>query len=279
MFENTYEALGLHQSDIGSFAKVYTYPDGSADIISCSAPVFHMGGWEEQKPEGRRPEGKKKEEQSERKPDEQQRDLDRSMRRARAQLRRLALANEFRWFVTLTLNQEMVDRMDGHAVVKKLNVWCSNMVQRRGLKYILVPERHKKGGIHFHGFFNDAVEAVPSGHADKQGHPIYNLPDWNLGFTTAIELYGTYSSAVGYVCKYIGKQGEKPAGRWYYSGGGLNMPCVDYVNINPREISEQYGSRAWQLSVAGKCFAGVNGVQNEDGCEFRGFEYCIQTDV
>ena len=82
------------------------------------------------------------------------------MRRARGKLRRLALANEFRWFVTLTIDPQKCDSFDGAAVVKKLNAWCSNMVQRKGLRYILVPERHKDGALHFHGFFNDALEAV-----------------------------------------------------------------------------------------------------------------------
>lgn len=135
-------------------------------------------------------------------------DQERSMRRARAKVRRLALANSFRWFVTLTLDPQKVDRYDPAAVVRKLNQWCSNQVKRRGLRYILVPERHKDGALHFHGFFSDSLEAVPSGHTDKQGHEIFNLPGWNLGFTAAIEVYGDYAGAVAYVCKYIGKQGD-----------------------------------------------------------------------
>jgi len=107
------------------------------------------------------------------------------------------------------------------AVAHALGRWADNMVRRKGLKYVLVPELHKKGGIHFHGFFNDSVQVVDSGHHDTAGHPVYNLPEWTLGFTTAIELYGDYPSAVGYVTKYIGKQGLRPMGRWYYSGGAL----------------------------------------------------------
>ena len=47
------------------------------------------------------------------------------------------------------------------------------------------------------------------------GRVVYNLPGWTLGYTTAMELYGEYPAAVAYVCKYIGKGGEKPGGRWY----------------------------------------------------------------
>jgi len=186
------------------------------------------------------------------------------MRRARAKVRRLALANDFRWFVTLTLDQQRVDRYDAAAVVRKLNQWCSNQVKRKGLRYILVPERHKDGALHFHGFFSDALEAVPSGHADKAGHPIYNLPGWTLGFTAAIEVYGDYAGAVAYVCKYIGKQGDKPAGRWYYSGGDLAQPEVIYADIGIDDLVEEYGKKVWQTYVPGRMIAVVNGIREDN---------------
>ena len=183
------------------------------------------------------------------------------MRRARAQLRRLALANDFRWFVTLTLDPKKVDSFDGDAVVKKLSTWCSNMVQRKGLKYILVPEYHGSGRIHFHGFFNDCLAVVDSGHRDKGGHRIYNLPGWSLGFTTAIELYDDYAGAVGYVCKYVGKQGDKPAGRWYYSGGDLRQPEVTYGEISPADLVAEFGDRAFAFYPPGKQMAVVHGIK------------------
>lgn len=154
--------------------------------------------------------------------------LDRSMRRARARVRDIALSNRFTWFVTLTLNRDKIDRYDMAAILRVLNRWLDNRVRRDGLKYVLVPERHKDGAIHFHGFFNDAIEAVASGHKDTAGNEIYNLPAWTLGFTAAIKIYGDYPRAVSYVCKYIGKQGDKPAGRWYYSGGALEKPVIVY---------------------------------------------------
>ena len=137
-----------------------------------------------------------------------------------------------------------------------------------------MPERHKDGAIHFHGFFNDALEAVDSGtvslpgqkHPKKPrnaaqraawlaqgGHVVYNLPGWSLGFTTALELYGDYPAAVGYVCKYIGKeldpegQPVKLGGRWYYSGGPLGRPEVAYGDI-PLQAAAQWPG-AYQFSV------------------------------
>lgn len=267
---------GTDKSAVKHFAKVLTYPCGLQDIVACSEPCFGPGGWEQR---DQPPKGQSKGERKAANPEAE--DRERSMRRARAQVRRIALANGFKWFVTLTLDGSKIDRHDMAAIVKKLNAWCSNMVQRHGLRYILVPERHKDGAIHFHGFFNDCVKAVESGtiklasggkpkrpRSEKQrqqwlaegGHIVYNLPAWSLGFTTAIELYGEYTAAVGYVCKYIGKDGDKPAGRWYYSGGDLGQPRVDYAEISTRELVEEYGKKAILFDVPGKAIAVVNGI-------------------
>lgn len=253
--------LGVDGSAVRHYAKIYSYPCGVQDIVASSAPDFGAKGWEKSGENAKRraPAGGHERKSS----DPKGEDLERSMRRARAKLRRLALANDFKWFVTLTLDPAKVDSLDGAAVVKRLNAWCSNMVQRKGLRYILVPERHKSGRIHFHGFFNDCLDIVDSGHMDRQGHKVYNLPQWSLGFTTAIELYDDYTKAVGYVCKYVGKQGEKPAGRWYYSGGDLREPEVTYAEISPAELLAEYGEKAFSFYPPGKQMAIVNGVEVE----------------
>ena len=255
--EKNSSLIGVSANSVLHYAKIYSYPCGVQDIVASTSPDFREKGWEDS---SRRSGGEKVERKCK---DPAAEDLQRSMRRARSKLRRLALANDFKWFVTLTLDPAKVDSFDGAAVVKKLNAWCSNMVQRYGLKYILVPERHKSGRIHFHGFFNDCMTAVNSGHTDKQGHKIYNLPQWALGFTTAIELYDDYQRAVGYVCKYVGKQGEKPGGRWYYSGGGLNEPKVTYADILPAELVESFGDKVWKTYVPGRQIAVINGVREQ----------------
>lgn len=249
--------MAKRKSELFHNAKIYIYPNGMQDIVVSTSADFRPQGWELADDWGQH---KIPFEKGVRKvADPEFEDMQRSMRRARGKLRRLALANDFRWFVTLTIDPKKVDSHDGKAVVQKLNSWCSNMVQRNGLKYILVPERHKKGGIHFHGFFNDVVEFSDSGHTDSQGHKIFNLPQWSLGFTTAIELYDDYHKAVGYVCKYVGKQGEKPAGRWYYSGGGLNEPKVVYTDLNFRDFVAENKGQCFEFDVPGKRLAVLNG--------------------
>lgn len=218
-----------HENTITHNTRIKVYPNGSRDIMYASKNVFRSAGWEL---DGKKAKNARKG------VEDGEADRVRAMRRARAAVREIARCNRFSYFVTLTLDKEKVDRYDMKAITRKLNQWLDNQVRRRGLQYALVPERHKDGAIHFHGFFNDALQVVFSGHYDKGGHKIWNLPQWSLGFTTAIELYGDYEKAVGYVCKYIGKQGEKPGGRWYYSGGALLRPEVVLADMEIESIPE-----------------------------------------
>ena len=239
------DRMSKTETELKHSAIVYTYPCGVVDIIH-STSGFMESGWEAA---GAKPHPQRRSREVGKVSEGQ--DLQRSMRRARAKLRRLALANDFRWFVTLTLDPAKIDRNDGAAVARALGRWADNMVRRKGLKYILVPELHRKGGIHFHGFFNDAVKVIDSGHMDAAGHPIYNLPEWTLGFTTAIELYGDYPSAVGYVSKYIGKQDVRPMGRWYYSGGALAEPGKVYADLDRDDLLVEYAGDGVEFSIPG----------------------------
>lgn len=238
--------------DIGGNAIVYTYPTGDVDIICASDRMFAPPGWEAAEDFARAGHevirGAKREKGVKSEGD----DMLRSMRRARAQLRRLALSNCFDYFVTLTLDAQRIDRYDGAAVTKALNQWCNNMVKRHGLRYVLVPERHKDGAFHFHGFMGGPGLIAADSGVQWDGRPVYNLPQWTLGFTTAQRLYGTYSAAVGYCCKYIGKQqGQRPLGRWYYSGGALAKPEKDWMTFDYRSLAEQFSSEAVELEIPG----------------------------
>lgn len=246
------QAVSDRMFDIGGNAILYTYPSGDVDIICASDKMFLPEGWEASEDfarQGRKGPAPAKREKGKKSDGD---DMLRSMRRARAQLRRLALSNSFDWFVTLTLDKEKIDRYDPAAVTKALSQWCSNMVKRHGLRYVLVPEQHKDGAFHFHGFMaGDGLKAVDSG-VEWDGRPVYNLPQWTLGFTTAQRLYGTYSAAVGYCCKYIGKQqGQRPLGRWYYSGGALAKPEKRYATLAYRELAEDFQSEAVELEIPG----------------------------
>lgn len=211
--------------------------------MCCSRPIFNPTGAvlrkssfsPDEKLDGGKPcgeTGENEDEQTQGASDAQRR----AARRARKQLYELCACNDFDLFFTLTLSKEVIDRYDYKAIVRKFGQWADNRVRRKGLRYVAVPELHKDGAVHFHGLCNaSAVRLVDSGKTDKNsGQKVYNLSDWNLGFTTGIFLYGARDAAAHYVAKYVTKQagGGTIGGRYYLHGGDLQRARCKYYHEN-----------------------------------------------
>lgn len=246
------DVWAVSEDSIKHNLRVKVYPDGSATVMCSDRTIFREAGFElsgeAPREAGAKPErGEGQEAAGEGTDGGPSADnVARARRRARSAVSDLARCTGFTHFVTLTLSPEHIDRYDMRAVMKKLNTWLDNRVRRNGLAYVLVPEYHRDGAIHFHGLFNGVLEYQDSGTIsmgsgaprrprslaqrkkwlENGGHVVYNVPAWKFGFSTAIELYGDRRAAVGYVCKYIGKSSEKIGGRWYLSGGNLRRPRV-----------------------------------------------------
>lgn len=150
-------------------------------------------------------------------------------------------------FITLTFDQNQVDRYSYDDILLRLNRWLDNRVRRHGLKYVLIPEYHKDKAVHFHGIANaSALRLRESGlvrfnkkNLPKDLHPdaptIYNVDDFPYGFTTAIEATGKDSTVkvAKYIFKYMVKSGgEKVGGRYYLHGGKLARPYYEYYNVD-----------------------------------------------
>ncbi len=306
------DEIASTDADVLHNAKLVTWPDGRHTLHVCSRAIYKAEGWEERGPHRRSAPPITDEEayeSAEREgryldngqiPPREAESVQRSIRRAKTNLRTLCRANRFTFFVTFTLDAGKVDRYNDSEVLRKLNNWLRNTAARSGLAYVLVPERHKDGAVHFHGLINDALEAVDSGtiipatggrpvrpRSDRKreallaagGHVVYNLPQWRYGFTTAIRLYGNYDRAVGYVSKYIGKamggagtlQDAKIGGRWVYSGGPLQRPSETLLDVDFEKAAELYHGYEYTVKATGDVFhvaemEGTNG-NEKDGTE------------
>lgn len=168
-------------------------------------------------------------------------DIRRAVQRAKVNAFDLILANrDLNCFATMTVAPEAVpDRTSYEQVYGRLKVWLSNKVQRHALKYILVPERHKTGGIHCHMVCNqEAMKLEPArGYHTGQlltnnGRLIFNITDWQHGFSTAEiieQSNGDRDAVAKYIFKYMGKQsGETIGGRYFLHGGKMAKPVYVY---------------------------------------------------
>lgn len=213
--------------------RILMTPDGEIiEQVVASRPIFKEDGWEEisaiakKVEKGQRADGGAS-------------DL-RGAARAKRELFRAAACNpDLSVFVTFTQSPELVnDRYDYKEAVRRLGMWLDNRVRRKGLKYIMVPELHQDGAIHWHGLVTEAgIKLVDSGHRDKKGAIIYNVMDWHWGFTTATKVRD-HGACCRYVSKYISKQmggAGTIGGRYWLHGGNLAKPIVHLFDCSMPE--------------------------------------------
>lgn len=151
-----------------------------------------------------------------------------NVKRSKEKVFDIAFANvdDWKYFVTLTLDKDKISRTDPEEISKKLKTFLCHAVNRKDLKYIIVPEYHKDNkSIHFHGLINDCgFRFVDSLKRDKKGHIIYNISDWSFGFTTATKIDNPEAT-----CKYITK---------YLSKDMENRPLPNFTMLEVTDLNE-----------------------------------------
>ena len=218
-------------------ARLKKYPDGHTEICISTKQIFRESGWEEVAE--KQPTVRTKREMSE---EEIAENLSRSQRRAKIAIRDICLCTEFTHFGTFTIAPNLEDRYSKEntrysydEIIKELNKWLSNMVQRKDFTYVFIPEFHKDGAIHFHGLFRGNMTLSPY-MLSSLGKQQYNLAEWNFGYSLVEELSGSYEAAVNYCLKYITKESLKVGGRWYLSGGKLERPRVSLADLDINQL-------------------------------------------
>lgn len=168
-----------------------------------------------------------------------------SMARTKNSIYNIARSHVWKWFVTFTFNRQDTDASDYDLVTKKIKKNMNNIQQRKcpDLKYLIVPELHADGtNYHFHGLLAgcDGLDFIFSGHFDEQGRPVFNIPSWTWGFTTATLVGDTVRSS-GYICKYVTKDTERCLyNKRRYFSNAKKTECEKLV-IDKYEFLEMYG--------------------------------------
>jgi hypothetical protein len=131
-----------------------------------------------------------------------------SLQRTKQNIIDLSKNNNWDYFVTITFDKTKIDRYDYDLITTKLSKRLQNLKYQRcpGMAYILVPELHEDGAYHFHGLFANIenLKIVQSGLKTADGKIIFNIEDFNLGFTTATKITDTKKASF-YISKYVTK--------------------------------------------------------------------------
>ena len=186
----------------------------------------------------------------------------RSMNRSKNNLMDILKSNDFNFFVTLTFNNKNKDRLDDKQTRKLFTNWATNLNRQiPSLYYVVVPEYHKKGGLHFHLLIGgataedlrlkDSGKVVKSGRC--KGQTIFNVERWsekNKGFSTATKVLDT-NAVKYYLSKYLTKGKVDPrffGKKRFYVSRNINrpqvekmaFPCNDTFDIFDSIIKEDY---------------------------------------
>ena len=177
--------------------------------------------------------------------------------RRRQNISDLAYANgcvvPWEYFVTLTFDDNFVENSYSHELVTKyLHQWLdSQKHQNPNMRYLLVPELHKSGRIHFHGIFSDvpnwylspAVNPKTGRVIFQNGSPIYNLKNYKLGFTTVSKVKNI-EAVSHYISKYITKEllNLKNKKNFWHSRN-LIKPTQTYHLSNLEEINNYLSNK------------------------------------
>lgn len=222
-------------SDVYHNVKVSYYPDGQHKVVVASKPIFLDDGWERawDKEKVLKPQN----------PDGEVRDD--SVRRAMTKVYDISRLNQFTHFITWTLDPKHINRYNAEEVSKKLKSFLRNKAHRNNLKYLIIPELHKDNAIHMHGLISGNLTFIDSLKTTKSGQRIYNMPQWTLGYSTAIELDGNVQAISRYITKYISKDFRKIFGNFYYAGGHdlnrnpqISLYDTNYMEINQKEYTK-----------------------------------------
>lgn len=148
--------------------------------------------------------------------------LENNVVRAKNKINDIALANDFKYFFTLTFSPDY-DRYDLYQCLNKFRSHLRAMRDYCGLtiKYLIVPEQHKDGAWHFHGFFSDGIENFL--YYNNFGYLSIKNMD-NLGFVN-INVIRDKLRVSSYVTKYVVKNlgnGIKKFNHSFFCSTGLD---------------------------------------------------------
>lgn len=170
---------------------------------------------------------------------------DNNISRAKNRVFELALCNPWNIFLTFTLDPKKYNRNDLGKFRKDLSQFVRDYNKKYGLaiKYLLIPEEHKKGGWHMHGF----LMGLPDEHLRlftlseklpkyireklKSGQAVYEWEPYRKKFGFCdLEVVKDQFAVSAYVTKYITKDLDRTVresgAHLYYCSQGLSRSVV-----------------------------------------------------
>ena len=151
--------------------------------------------------------------------------LDESISRTKTRIYELARCNPWEYFITLTLDKTKIDRYDIKGFTVKFNRMISdaNKDRERKIQYMIIPEKHKNGAFHFHGFVMGLTENDVRKNRNKYlewGSYRDKFGYCSLSKIRSIEACSAYCKK--YITKDLRATIKKKGAKMYYCSLGLS---------------------------------------------------------
>lgn len=190
---------------------------------------------------------------SEMTPEQKEESIQTSLRRTKTTVSDLITCNNFTWFGTFTFNGDpkntekygytVHDRHNDTAIKQTMYDWLQNQQKRHkaiynhSFSYIVIPERHKDGAIHFHALFGANFKGVMKNsgkfcqvkHNDGKRHnvPVYNVSSFKAGHSDFTRIIDRRKTGL-YVTKYLTKEMILQSGKKrYWASRDLKRPTTE----------------------------------------------------
>jgi len=161
-----------------------------------------------------------------------------SLQRSKTLITDYTLANQFDLFTTFTFDPKKVDSLDIALAKSKMSKWLNNARRHSpDLIYLIVPELHKSGRIHFHALMKNYNGILTPSYTKSgrirtsKGRVVFDIGQYHWGFSTAVRI-DNVEKVSSYMQKYVTKDMLKIGNKKrFWVSKGLNKPIKTY-NVN-----------------------------------------------
>ena len=172
--------------------------------------------------------------------------LENNLSRAKSTVKEYALCNQWDYWCTFTIDPQKYDRFNLDNFAKDFAEFLHNYNRRcpeeYRVKYLLVPEQHKDGAWHMHGF----LKGIKPGdlYTNKHGYLTWKQYEKRFGFIS-MDSIKDMDKAASYILKYMTKDADKNVTElnkhMYYASKGLDKAVELY-----RGKADFHGNWDWE---------------------------------
>lgn len=168
-----------------------------------------------------------------------------NLSRAKQIVKELSLCNSWDWWCTFTLDPKKYNRYDLNVWQKDFSKFLNNYnrcLEEYRIKYLLVPEQHKDGAWHMHGFIKGIKPQDL--YINKNGYLTWKQYEKKFGYIS-MDKVKDQDKASSYILKYMTKDIDKNVTglhrHMYYCSKGLKRATELY-----KGKAKYFGTWDWE---------------------------------